>query len=162
RSRRQEVHRVATNRLRPLSPGLALDRRAAVLSGYSLLRSATLRGEAPRRGVPRREPSSTRRTPRIANPKTCRALEQHPSMLRILRIGPARAAARFPRMRESRFHAVAFVENVSLRDWASLFPGGRRSTHELRSALDGGGEIFAYPFGAVVFRDVPPERREAE
>jgi required for meiotic nuclear division protein 1 len=83
-------------------------------------------------------------------------------MLRILRIGPARAAPRFPPMRESRFHAVAFVENVSLRDWASLFPGGRRSTHELRSALDGGGEIFAYPFGAVVFRDVPPERREAE
>ncbi|HSD10749.1 MAG TPA: RMD1 family protein [Candidatus Binatia bacterium] len=56
---------------------------------------------------------------------------------------------------------MAFVENVSLRDWASLFPAGRRSTHELRSLLDG-GEVFAYPFGAVVFRDVPPERREAE
>jgi required for meiotic nuclear division protein 1 len=84
-------------------------------------------------------------------------------MLRILRIGPARGASpRFPPMRESRFHAVAFVENISLREWASLFPGGRRSTHELRSALDGGGEVFAYPFGAVVFRDVPPERREAE
>jgi required for meiotic nuclear division protein 1 len=83
-------------------------------------------------------------------------------MLRILTIGPARAASsRFPPMRESRFNAVAFVENVSLRDWASVFPGGRRSTHELRSALDGGGEVFAYPFGAVVFRDVPPERREA-
>jgi uncharacterized Rmd1/YagE family protein len=84
-------------------------------------------------------------------------------MLRILRIGaPPAASSRFPLMRESRFNAVAFVENVSLRDWASLFPGGRRSTHELRSALDGGGEVFAYPFGAVVFRDVPPERREAE
>jgi required for meiotic nuclear division protein 1 len=83
-------------------------------------------------------------------------------MLRILAIGPARAASsRFPPMRESRFNAVAFVENVSLRDWASVFPGGRRSTHELRAALDGGGEVFAYPFGAVVFRDVPPERREA-
>jgi required for meiotic nuclear division protein 1 len=84
-------------------------------------------------------------------------------MLRILRIGPPRAASsRFSLMRESRFNAVAFVENVSLRDWAGLFPGGRRSTHEMRSALDGGGEVFAYPFGAVVFRDVPPERREAE
>ena len=84
-------------------------------------------------------------------------------MLRILRIGPAGAApSSFTPMRESQFNAVAFVENVSLKDWATLFPAGRRSTHELRSALAGGGEVFAYPFGAVVFRDVPPARRDAE
>src|SRR5436305_1494067 len=53
-------------------------------------------------------------------------------MLRVL----ARAtSSRFPPMRESRFHAIAFVENVSLRDWATLFPGGRRSTHEPLAAL---------------------------
>jgi uncharacterized Rmd1/YagE family protein len=81
-------------------------------------------------------------------------------MLLIERVG-ANVAPLSPVMRESRFNAVAFVENVSLRDWASLFPAGKRSIHRLRSSLDG-GEIFAYPFGAVVFRDVPRERREAE
>ena len=84
-------------------------------------------------------------------------------MLGIPRIGPAGAApSSFTPMRESQFNAVAFVENVSLRDWATLFPAAKRSTHELRSVLAGGGEVFAYPFGAVVFRDVPPARREAE
>ena len=83
-------------------------------------------------------------------------------MLRIMRIAPAEAAAPSSAMRESRFNAFAFVENLSLRDWSAAFPAGRRATHELRADLDGGGEAFAYPFGAVVFRDVPTDRCEAE
>jgi len=63
---------------------------------------------------------------------------------------------------DSRFEAVAFAENVSLRDWAEVFPKGRRSTHDVRAPLDGGGEVFAYPFGALVFRDLSPARREQE
>lgn len=83
-------------------------------------------------------------------------------MLRISTIAARRGRLQLPaRMLESRFNAVAFVENLSLPDWSAVFPGGRRSTHELRAALDG-GEVFAYPFGAIVFRDVPPDRRLSE
>src|SRR2546423_14081400 len=63
-------------------------------------------------------------------------------------------------MADSHFDAVAFAENLSLRDWATVFPDGRRSTHDVRAPLPGGGEVFAYPFGALVFRDVPAARRE--
>ena len=63
-------------------------------------------------------------------------------------------------MADSRFDAVAFAENVPLRDWASVFPNGRRSTHDVHAPLDGDGEVFAYPFGALVFRDVSAARRE--
>jgi hypothetical protein len=60
------------------------------------------------------------------------------------------------------FDAVAFVDNVSIREFESLFPGTKGSLHELIVTLDGAGHVFAYPFGALVFLDVPAERREAE
>jgi uncharacterized Rmd1/YagE family protein len=65
------------------------------------------------------------------------------------------------------FYAIAFEENFSLRELAAAFPEARgsaheRSVHELRRALPDGGEVFLYPFGAVVFLDVPREVREAE
>lgn len=60
------------------------------------------------------------------------------------------------------FHAMAFVENFSMKELAALFPGSRAGTHELRIAFDPAGEAFLFPFGAVVFRDTPRERREAE
>ena len=60
------------------------------------------------------------------------------------------------------FHTVAFAENVPLADWLIAFPTGRRSTHDVRISLEPAGEVFAYPFGALVFRNVPPERRQAE
>jgi uncharacterized Rmd1/YagE family protein len=60
------------------------------------------------------------------------------------------------------FHAIAFAENLSLRDLAAAFPGATRSAQELRVSLEPTGELFAYPFGAVVFRDVAPSRREGE
>jgi len=59
------------------------------------------------------------------------------------------------------FTAIAFEENLSLRDLAPAFPGARLGHRELYVPADG-GEIFLYPFGAVVFHNVPPERREAE
>ena len=59
------------------------------------------------------------------------------------------------------FSAVAFVENLSLRDAAAAFPGSRQTPHDLRVPLPCGGEAFLYPFGAVVFRDAPAGGRDA-
>lgn len=59
------------------------------------------------------------------------------------------------------FSAVAFVENLSLREAAVAFPSSRLSPHELRVQPSGGGDVFAYPFGAVVFRDVSAADRHA-
>jgi len=63
--------------------------------------------------------------------------------------------------RTHQFEAVAFVENFSLRELAQAIPGGRLRPHELRYRLDGGGEVFVYPFGGAVFHDATPEQREA-
>ena len=60
------------------------------------------------------------------------------------------------------FHAAAFVENFSLKELAAHYPEARRTPHELRYRPAAGGEAFLYPFGAVVFRDVPSPAREAE
>jgi uncharacterized Rmd1/YagE family protein len=61
------------------------------------------------------------------------------------------------------FHAVAFVENLPIKDLAPLFPTARRTPHELRYLLpDGRGGVFIYPFGAMVFHDVSLPDREAE
>ena len=64
--------------------------------------------------------------------------------------------------RVHQFSAVAFVENFSLRELAPGFPGAKAGTRQLVVPSEGGGEMFVYPFGAVVFRDVPPGRREQE
>lgn len=60
------------------------------------------------------------------------------------------------------FFAISFEENLSLKELAAVFPGAQGGAHELRLALPAGGEVFLYPFGAVVFRDVTREAREAE
>jgi required for meiotic nuclear division protein 1 len=60
------------------------------------------------------------------------------------------------------FHAVAFVENLVLKDVAALYPASERLTHELRVPCGDGGELFVYPFGAMVFYDVPSAVRERE
>jgi required for meiotic nuclear division protein 1 len=59
------------------------------------------------------------------------------------------------------FYATAFVENLSLRDLAAAYPEARRRPHELTYRVDS-GFVFIYPFGAVVFRDVPAAERERE
>ena len=60
------------------------------------------------------------------------------------------------------FHAVAFVENLSLKDLASAYPEARRTPHELAFRMPSGGDVYIYPFGAVVFRDVSVAERDAE
>ncbi len=57
------------------------------------------------------------------------------------------------------FSAVAFVENFPLRDAAPAFPGAHVGPHEL-VAPAAGGTCRVYPFGAVVFCDVPPAARD--
>ena len=59
------------------------------------------------------------------------------------------------------FYATAFVENLSLKDLAAAYPEARRRPHELTYRVDG-GSVFIYPFGAVVFRDLPADLRERE
>lgn len=59
------------------------------------------------------------------------------------------------------FGAVAFEENLNLRELAAHYPEARGGVRDLHLPC-GSGEMFIYPFGAVVFRDVPPEQREAE
>jgi uncharacterized Rmd1/YagE family protein len=60
------------------------------------------------------------------------------------------------------FHAVAFVENLPLRELASSYPEARRTAHELSFIPPSGGTVFVYPFGVVVFYDVPASVREQE
>ncbi len=59
------------------------------------------------------------------------------------------------------FYATGFVENLSLKDLAAAYPEARRRPHEMhyRTAE---GAVFIYPFGAVVFRDLPAPARERE
>ena len=65
-------------------------------------------------------------------------------------------------MSTHQFNAVAFEENLALRELLPAFPGARLSPRELQIAVGAQGEMFVYPFGAVVFRDVPLEQREQE
>lgn len=65
-------------------------------------------------------------------------------------------------MPDHQFTAVAFEENLTLREIAPAFPEARLTPRELRYRASEGGETFIYPFGAVVFHDVPAERRELE
>lgn len=60
------------------------------------------------------------------------------------------------------FQAVAFAENFALRDLASAYGGARRAATELHRAVEGGGEMFLYPFGVVVFHGVSTSMREQE
>jgi uncharacterized Rmd1/YagE family protein len=53
------------------------------------------------------------------------------------------------------FHAIAFVENLSLKDLAAAYPDARRSAHELWYPTQSGGSVFLYPFGAMALCDVP-------
>jgi required for meiotic nuclear division protein 1 len=60
------------------------------------------------------------------------------------------------------FFAVAFVENLPLKELASAYPDAKRSPRELWFSPASGGTVFIYPFGAVVFWNVAPEVRAAE
>ena len=74
----------------------------------------------------------------------------------------APSASSGPARRAHVFRAVAFVENFSLKALASAFPNAHLTPRELRVPLEAGGELWLYPFGAVVFRDTPVEGEERE
>ena len=59
------------------------------------------------------------------------------------------------------FDAIAFVDDLPLRRLAGIFPEARLRVHALHLELRGGGEVFLYPFGAVVLHGVAKQEREA-
>jgi uncharacterized Rmd1/YagE family protein len=76
---------------------------------------------------------------------------------------PALYAIGSPSMQhDHRFHAVAFEENLDLKQLATWFHGAKVSAHDMRvtGAGDIGGETFLFPFGAVVFHDVESVQRD--
>ena len=54
------------------------------------------------------------------------------------------------------FHALAFVDNLSLKGLAAAYPEARRTAHELWYPAPEGGTVFIYPFGAMTLYNVPP------
>jgi len=61
------------------------------------------------------------------------------------------------------FHAIAFIENLSLKELAPAFENARRTPHELRYSLgEDRGEVFIYPFGAIVFHNLAQADREQQ
>jgi uncharacterized Rmd1/YagE family protein len=60
------------------------------------------------------------------------------------------------------FHALAFVENFSLKELATHYPEAKRSYHQLSFAAATGGTVYMFPSGTVVFHDVGQAGRETE
>src|SRR3977135_741392 len=60
------------------------------------------------------------------------------------------------------FRAIAFVENIALKELAGAFPEARRTARELWYPTPSGGTVFVYPFGAMVLYDVPEAERERQ
>ncbi|HEX4952312.1 MAG TPA: RMD1 family protein [Thermoanaerobaculia bacterium] len=65
-----------------------------------------------------------------------------------------------PPTAEHRFVAVAFIENFPERELAAAFPEGKPAVEGLRLDLAGGSACYLFPFGAAVFQDTDPERRQ--
>jgi uncharacterized Rmd1/YagE family protein len=60
------------------------------------------------------------------------------------------------------FHALAFVENFSLKELAARYPEARRTYHQLRFPAAAGGTVYLFASGAIVFHGVGQAGREAE
>lgn len=60
------------------------------------------------------------------------------------------------------FNAIAFEENINLRQIASHFPGARVTLRELRYTIQPNGAIYVFAFGAMVSHDISADQREAE
>ena len=60
------------------------------------------------------------------------------------------------------FHALAFVENFSLKELAPFYPEAKRVHTFLVYAAPAGGTVFIYSFGAIVFHNMGQAGREAE
>jgi uncharacterized Rmd1/YagE family protein len=59
------------------------------------------------------------------------------------------------------FSAVAFEENLNLRQLAAALPQAKASPLELYLPNEPVGGFYIFPFGALVAHDVPADRREA-
>jgi uncharacterized Rmd1/YagE family protein len=57
------------------------------------------------------------------------------------------------------FHALGFVENISLKELAAAYPEARRTSHEIWYSTPLGGRVFVYPFGAMAFENVAENER---
>ena len=62
--------------------------------------------------------------------------------------------------RTHNFVAVAFVDDLPLEWVRPLLPSPQVTPHELRARCEGGGEVFAFSFGALVFHDVDAVARD--
>ncbi len=60
------------------------------------------------------------------------------------------------------FHALAFVENFSIKELAAQYPEARRTHAQLTFSPPGGGTAYLFAFGALVFQDVGQAGREGE
>jgi len=60
------------------------------------------------------------------------------------------------------FRSVAFAENFNLKELAAAYPEGQRSPRQIHVRLAPGSDLFLYPFGAVTFHNVPPDKQEEE
>jgi required for meiotic nuclear division protein 1 len=68
-------------------------------------------------------------------------------------------ATAWPETKLHRFHALAFAEGFALRKLISAYPGAQRTAYRLQTLPPGGGKMFVYRFGAVVFHNVPDEEQ---
>lgn len=60
------------------------------------------------------------------------------------------------------FHALAYVENFSLKELAVQFPDAKRAHQQLWYPAAAGGMVFLFGFGVVIFFDVGQAGREGE
>jgi uncharacterized Rmd1/YagE family protein len=60
------------------------------------------------------------------------------------------------------FNAIAFEENLNLRQLAAHYPNARVTLRELRYTNPPNAGIYIFPFGAMVSHDLPFEQRETE
>ena len=60
------------------------------------------------------------------------------------------------------FHALAFVENFSLKELAPHYPEAKRVHQYLVYPAAAGGTVFVYSFGAIVFHNMGQAGRETE
>jgi len=60
------------------------------------------------------------------------------------------------------FHALAFVENFSLKELALHFPEAKRLHYQLSYPAAAGGIVYLFSFGVVLFFDVGQAGREGE
>lgn len=60
------------------------------------------------------------------------------------------------------FHALAFVENFSLKELTPFYPEAKRVHQYLVYPAAAGGTVFIYSFGAVVFHNMGQAGRESE